>query len=312
LIFARVGAFPDCQHVRALVSFRPVETGERLGEGLREALRSLLDDSTPAVRQAVLARLAEAGPAGLAFLQEIITGSHRVDAWHARWFLDELRFADPIAEFRGFIRSLNYELETGALLLSRTVSPSIDVGACCTQLDALAARCRELFVEPCSAREKCRVLNRVLFHEAGFHGNVEHYMDPMNSFLDQVLQRKTGIPISLSVLYLLVARRVDLELEPVGLPGHFLVGCYLDATPFFVDAFEGGVIRTPDEIFSTLRANHIVPKITDLAPTPVREVLCRTCRNLVHHYRAAGNVRHASLFAEFVEEFESTFERNAT
>jgi len=289
-----------------------VDTGERLGDSLRDALFSLLDDTSPPVRQALLSHLAQSGPAGLEFLKDVARGPNRVAAWHARWFLDELRFADPIAEFRGFIRSLNYELETGALLLSRTVSPNIDVAGCCRRLDELAARCRELMVEPSTARERCRVLNRVLFHEAGFHGNVEHYTDPLNSFIDQVLIRRTGIPISLCTLYLLVAQRVNLDLEPVGLPGHFLVGCYLDTTPFFVDAFEGGVFRTPDDIFSTLRANHIVPKMTDLAPTPVREVLCRTCRNLVHHYRASGNSRHAGLFADFVEEFESTFERNTT
>ena len=75
---------------------------------------------------------------------------------------------------------MNYELETGALLLARTVTPRLDVGHCCTTLDAIADRCRELIVEPSSTREKCRILNRVLFHEWGFHGNVEHYTDPRN------------------------------------------------------------------------------------------------------------------------------------
>jgi regulator of sirC expression with transglutaminase-like and TPR domain len=283
---------------------------ERLSEGLREALLSLLDDTSGPVRKALLAQFARQGPAAVHFLQETASGANRILAWHARWFLEELRFADPVTEFRGFIRSLNYELETGALLLSRTVSPDLDVGASCRALDKLAARSRELIVEPSSAREKCRVLNRVLFHEGGFHGNVEHYTDPRNSFIDQVLARRTGIPISLSIVYLLVAQRIGLTLEPVGLPGHFVVGCYLDDAPFFVDTFDGGIFRTAEEIFSALRANHIVPKVTDLAPTPVREVLCRTCRNLVNHYQAAGHEAHARLFAGFVEEFEVTYARH--
>jgi regulator of sirC expression with transglutaminase-like and TPR domain len=284
---------------------------EKLDEARQEALRSLLDDSSPPVRRALLAHFLVLGPEAMHFLQRTARGPNRILARHAAWFLDELKFADPVAEFRGFIRSLNYELETGALLLSRTVTPALDVGACCTELDKLAARCAELISEPASAREKCRVINRVLFHEWGFHGNVEHYTDPLNSFLDQVLARRTGIPLSLSIVYLLVAQRLGLALEPVGLPGHFIVGCFEESPPFFVDPFDKGVFLDPDEIFTLLRANHISPKETDLAPTPVREVLCRNCRNLANHYTTVGDTEHARLFASFVEEFETTYERHA-
>lgn len=285
---------------------------ESLSTAQRDAFLSLLDDTSPAVRRALLARFSELGPAAAPFLQSVVSGSNRVLARHATWFLDELKFADPVAEFRGFIRSLNYELETGALLLARTVTPRLEAGACCVQLDAIATRCRELIVEPSSAREKCRIINRVLFHEWGFHGNVEHYTDPRNSFLDQVLERRTGIPLSLSIVYLLVAERLGIELEPVGLPGHFIVGCFVDELPFFIDPFDRGVFRDAEEIFDLLRANNIVPKASDLAPTPVREVLCRSCRNLVNHYTAAGEPERAKLFARFVEEFEATYEKHAS
>jgi regulator of sirC expression with transglutaminase-like and TPR domain len=274
-------------------------------------LVSLLDDTSPAVRRALLARFAALGGISATLLDTIARGSNRILARHATWFMEELKFSDPVAEFRGFIRSLNYELETGALLLARTVSPRLNAGECCNQLDKIAARCRELIVEPSSTREKCRVMNRVLFHEWGFHGNVENYTDPKNSFIDQVLERRTGIPISLSIVYLLVAERLGVELEPVGLPGHFIVGCFSDDLPFFIDAFDRGVFRDADEIFDLLRANNITPKNSDLAPTPVREVLCRSCRNLVNHYTAAGEPERARLFSRFVEEFEATYEKHA-
>jgi regulator of sirC expression with transglutaminase-like and TPR domain len=291
-------------------SFYPVEN-ERLSTEMRTALLSLLDDTQPAVRKGLLGLFRERGPAAVHFLREVSTGTNRLLSWHARWFLEELKFSDPVAEFKGFIRSLNYELETGALLLSRTVFPDIDIGQCCERLDEIAARCRELIAEPMTAREKCRVINRVLFHDFGFRGNHEHYTDPLNSFLDQVLVRKKGIPISLSIVYLLVAQRLGLTVEPVGLPGYFVLGCYVEETPFFIDAFEQGVFRNADELFAILRANHIAPKASDLAPTPVREVLCRCCRNLVNHYQASGDAERSKLFAEFVEEFEATYERHA-
>ncbi len=277
----------------------------------REALLGLLDDPSPAVRKGLLAHFTAHGPAARDFLEALAKSGDRLLSVPARGYLEELKFTDPVAEFVGFIRSLNYELETGALLLSRTVFPNIDAGACCEQLDALAARCRELFAEPLSIREKCRVLNRVLFHEHGFRGNIEHYTDPLNSYLDQVLARRKGTPLSLSIVYLLVAQRLGLDLEPVGLPGHFMVGCYLEDAPLFIDPFEQGAFRSPEEVFAFLKANKVSPKVSDLAPTPVREVLCRTCRNLAHHYNLAGDAARSKLFAGFVEEFEETHERHA-
>ena len=71
------------------------------------------------------------------------------------------------------------------------------------------------------------------------------------------------------------------------------------------------MFRDGDEIFTLLRSNNIVPKSTDLAPTPIREVLCRACRNLANHYNTDGDPARAKLFAGFVEEFEATYERHA-
>jgi len=278
----------------------------------QEAYRALLDDTSPVVRAALVTEFGRHSAIVVPFLRETARGQDRALAWHAAWFLQQLNISDPVAEFKGFIHSLNYELETGALLLSRIHSPQLDVGACCATFDEIAARCRELMVEPSTARDKCRVLNRVLFHEYGFHGNVEHYTDPLNSFIDEVLSRRKGLPITLSMVYMLVAQRTGLSLEPVGMPGHFVVGCFLEATPFFIDPFDQGALRTPAELFAMLREHHPAPTLSDLAPTPVREVLCRCCRNLSHHYAVADDEPRARLYAGLVEEFEATHERHTS
>lgn len=277
-----------------------------------ESYLRLLDDPSPAVRQALLAHFMELGDTAREFLLTTAQAHNRPLARHAQWFLDQLHATHPVAEFSAFIRSLNYELESGALLLARTVNPRLDVGACQATLDRIAARCRELVPEPATAREKCRAMNRVLFHEWGFHGNCEHYTDPLNSLIDRVLDRRKGIPISLSLLYLFVAERIGLELEPIGAPGHFLVGCFQGDTVFFIDAFDRGVFRDTGEVIELLHTNHMNPRPADLAPTPVREVLCRCCRNLANHYQAAGDSVRALLFAGFVDEFESVYERHST
>jgi regulator of sirC expression with transglutaminase-like and TPR domain len=269
---------------------------------------SLLDDPSPVVRRGLRDHVQALGAPAVVFLRRLAQSPRPATARHARDLLQDLRVADPVGEFHNFIRSLHYELETGSLLLARTVRPDLDTAACGARLDALAADCRQLMVEPASAREKCRVINRVLFHDHGFRGNSLHYTDPDNSHLDQVLARRRGIPLALSLVYLFVARRLGLELEPVGLPGHFMVGCYLDETPFFIDPFEGGLLRSPAEVFLFLRQRQLAPTLADLTPTPVREVLCRACRNLAHHYTAAHDPDHAALFAGFVTAFEATLE----
>jgi hypothetical protein len=106
----------------------------------REALLSLLDDSSEPVRQALLAYFTSLGSSTASFLREIAHGRNRVLAQHAAWYLEELKFSDPVAEFRGFIRSLNYELETGSLLLARTVTPQLDIGRCCSSSPPRSAR----------------------------------------------------------------------------------------------------------------------------------------------------------------------------
>ena len=274
------------------------------------ALAHLLDDPSPAVRAALLTYLSGQGAESEKFLRELAREGTGAVALAAAQYLKELHFSDPAEEFRVFIRSLNYELETGMLLLARTVAPNLDAGTCHAALDALAARCRELITEPSSTRDKCRIINRVIFHEWGFRGDVEHYTDPRNSFLDQVLVRRKGIPLSLTVVYLLVADRLGLILHPIALPGFFLVAGESDGVPFFIDPFEQGTLRSETEVINLLRARQFFPQAGDLSPSPVREVLARCCRNLVNHFRESGEADKAKLFAGFIEEFELAYARN--
>lgn len=278
---------------------------------LQGAFLALLDDDSPAVRTALASAFARRGRAAVEFLRTVARGPDPWLARHATWFLQQLQCGDPVADFTAYIRALHYDLEPGVLLLSRTVSPALDPAACGARLDELAQRCRELIVEPATPRDQCRALSRVLFHEYGFRGNVECYTDPRNSLLDQVLTRRQGLPLTLGVVYLLVAQRIGLALEPVGLPGHFVVGCFVEDPPFFIDAFARGVFRTAGELVQMLRQHQITLRAADLAPSPTREVLCRCCRNLASHYAAGGDHDRARLFAGFVGEFEATRRRHA-
>ena len=89
-----------------------------------------------------------------------------------------------------------------------------------------------------------------------------------------------------------------------------MIGCFTEERPFFIDAFDGGVFRSPEEIFVFLRSRDLPLQLHDLVPTPVREVLCRSCRNLANHYEAQGQRDQAAMFDSFVQDFESIYAKN--
>ena len=276
-----------------------------------KALLGLLDDDSPFVQKALAEELKRLSGSGEAFLREISQGLDASLAVRARELLNELGWADGVQAFLEFIRSLKYELETGWFLLDRAVYPTCDIAACHLFLDEIAERCRELMTPPTSAREQCRIMNRVFFHEYGFRGATKDFSDPENSFLHKVVERRRGLPITLSVIYLLVARRIGMELEPIGLPGRFMVGCFTEEPPFYIDVWAGGRFREAHELEAFLGDSPSDQSGGYLLPVTVAETLSRGCRNLAMHYRQAGNTELAGLFLRFVSEFDSALRREA-
>ncbi|MFB9900763.1 transglutaminase-like domain-containing protein [Cerasicoccus arenae] len=276
----------------------------------KHALLGLLDDTTSSVRTAVRAELERLGPVGVSFLREAVLHPESSVGCAARELLESLTGGQPERVFRDFIRSFHYELETGVLLLDRVANPDVGMVDYERFLAEVSDRCRELLLHPSTAWEKCRILNRVIFGEYGFTGDMESFYDPRNSFLSEVVSRRRGIPISLSILYLLVADRCHLELSPIAFPGRFMVGCFLDADPFYIDVFEGGVFRGIEEIEEMLEPYQIELEPAVFAPCPVGEVLARCCRNLVNQYSREGDSDRVRLFTEYVNEFEAAYRLN--
>ena len=269
-----------------------------------KACRALLDDESPLVRKALLAKLRDEPEEGRVFLRQIAAEDDPLLAGHARALVKSLGWVDGPGDFLSFIRSQRYELETGWFLLDRTVYPSFELSSATLFLDKLADRCRELLTLPMPARETCAVINRVLFHEYGFRGAGKDFENPENSFLHRVLERRKGLPITMSVLYLLVARRLSFDLEPIGLPNRFIVGCFDEERPFYLDPWAGGKIHDFDQMEGFLEEYSIENSGSALLPVTVADTLARGCRNLVHHYSLAQDRENARLFNTFVLEFE--------
>jgi regulator of sirC expression with transglutaminase-like and TPR domain len=127
-----------------------------------------------------------------------------------------------------------------ALEIARDAYPSLDTGRYLARVDALANRVRDRCAPGTRLRPLLGHINWVLFIEEKFRGNSEEYFDPRNSYLNQVIDRRLGIPISLSTLYLAVSQRLGLEMSGVNLPAHFLVRTGQGEATVFVDPFHGG------------------------------------------------------------------------
>ncbi len=178
------------------------------------------------------------------------------------------------------------DLAEAALLIAQEERPEIDVAAYLRRLDELAAAVRARLPESPAPADLIQGLNTQLFREEGLVGNDSEYYDPCNSFLNEVLDRKRGIPITLSVIYLEVGRRLGLPLVGVGFPGHFLVK-YSGATGDIVlDPFSGGVTLSQEELTQRLRrmygdTNPFLSQIPQLlTPASKKEILVRMLRNL--------------------------------
>lgn len=278
-------------------------------ENEKLALFSLIDDPSPFVRKALLDTLGRMGSEGLNLLKEAATGPNRILSWHAANLLSELQSCDPAQEFHTFIQEMNYEMESGWLMISRVAYPSLAVGDICQELDSIASRCSELLVKPTTAREQCLVINRVLFHEMGFRGNSERYTDPDNSFINRVLESRRGLPITLSVLYLLIGQRLGTPIDPISAPGHFVIGCFDEPAPFYIDPFERGKFLTAGQMLKRIETITLSPNIGHLAPASTHETLARICRNLAHHYSDNRDSAMAELFQSFLQEFKEAYEK---
>ncbi len=270
-----------------------------------------MDDPSPAVRQAIVDELIKQGSKGRRFLNDLCKGSDLELRRHAFSVLEILEKDSPVKMFSRFIKSQNYELESGYFLLSRVEAPDLKVTDYMKRMDDIALRCQTLFTAPLSPRDRCRIMNRVIFHEYGFTGNRSDFNNPSNTFIHTLFETRKGLPISLAILYLMVADRLELDLVPVGVPGRFMVGCFLENDPFFIDVYENGVFRTIDDLLFYLDANQLEADLGHFGPCPIGEVLCRCCRNLAQQYLLLFDEDKAVLYQSFVEEFETNFEKRS-
>lgn len=207
------------------------------------------------------------------------------------------RFAELVARPAGAI-----DLAHAALLVAAEERPGTDVDGYRARLLelGLAARARVA----ASPHDPVGALNRFVFDESNFHGNQENYYDPRNSLLSCVIDDRRGIPITLSVVYMELGRRAGLEVEGVGLPGHFVVrvrasveGAQVAA---LVDPFNQRTIGEDDcqQLLDTVYGGQMTLTDEHLHASSPREILARILRNLKSVYAQGRRFRRALSVVE--------------
>jgi len=190
---------------------------------------------------------------------------------------------DPLEPFRELARTPDgrVDLTRAALAVARIEHPELDVDEEAARLDALATRSGAAASRgPQAALDQ---LVAFLFFQEGFRGNDKEYYDPRNSCLNDVLDRRLGIPITLSVLTIEIGRRVGVEVEGVGLPGHFIVGARVAGRRVFLDPFNGGAVLTPEraeEVAARAVGKPVKLEEAHWAPCSKHQIVVRMLRNL--------------------------------
>ena len=196
---------------------------------------------------------------------------------------------------------VHIDLAHACLMIAEDAYPELDSERYLGDIERMALRLRAKIDAAAHApgrlpEERVMALNQFLFEELGYRGNTEAYYDPRNSYLNEVMDRRTGIPITLAVLYIALGRRIGLPLEGVSFPGHFLVRLRLRGGMLVLDPFDGGAPLGVDDLRERLR--RVVPKGATqgvpvrelpldpfLEPATPRQILSRVLRNLKAIYR---------------------------
>jgi regulator of sirC expression with transglutaminase-like and TPR domain len=192
-----------------------------------------------------------------------------------------------VAPFADLVQTPDAPVDELALSLAAEFG-EVDADGTRAYLDELGAQVAALLDDPRVARAEADAVAEVLGRRSGFDGDRENYDDPCNSMLDSVVERRSGLPILLSVVYVAVARRAGVELDGVGLPGHYVVGHFGVRPVVLLDPFNGG---QPLEVDGPLRP-------AALRPWSAQETVLRMLNNLVAAFTRRNDLGRAIRAAE--------------
>jgi regulator of sirC expression with transglutaminase-like and TPR domain len=266
------------------------------------ALIRLLSDEDDKIVRTISGKLIDIGPSAVPLLQEAELEQPEMGDRIAS-VLEEIRGGKLEDELTSLATRSNEVvcLETGAFLIARYAYPTLDIAHYRERLDTMAGEVRSRIGGRASGEEAVNALNRYLFTEQGFKGNTKNYYEVENSYLNCVMDRRIGIPISLSAVYLFLGQRLRLPVFGIGMPGHFLVKYESDKYNIFIDCFNGGALLTEKNCARFLTEAGYGFDDKYLQKSQVRAILSRMIKNLLAIYAKAGDSIKTERFTKFIE-----------
>jgi regulator of sirC expression with transglutaminase-like and TPR domain len=206
-------------------------------------------------------------------------------------------------QFRELVEAgiTNQNLARAALLVALEEYPRLDVDGYLDELDALAERVKRRGEPTDPPIFRLGHLHAEMFDVDGYSGNTNSYYDPRNAYLNEVIDRKTGLPITLSIIFLHIAEKIGLNAHGVGLPGHYLVKVRFELNEVYVDPFHGGTTLTLGDIgtlLASVSGGSLRLSSDHLRAWTGKETLARVLANLQNMWSRAGDTRRASAARE--------------
>ena len=255
---------------------------ETLSDAERAALLKLLADDDPVVYGAVRGKILSSGAETGEWLRPHLLSADPLVRRRAREIVTYFDRLDADTQFLAFClkHGEEFNIEEGAWLLARTAYSEINIEAYQALLDDFAVDLEGKVNAKSEAETVLRTLNEYFYDRLGFVGNEQNYYDPENSYLNRVVDRRTGNPISLSVLYLMLGRRLKLPIAGIGLPGHFLCQYQSSSDEIYLDVFNQGQFLTKADCIRYLLRGSYSLREEFLSPMSARRILMRMCSNL--------------------------------
>lgn len=213
----------------------------------------------------------------------------------------------PLDRFLAEINKLDREIDLSkaALYIAQIEYPDLDIEHYLDTLQSMGSQVSQRLTETSYPLKVIQTIGKYLYEELNFHGNERDYYNPRNSFLNDVIDRRTGIPITLAVVYLHIAKAIGFPMVGIGMPGHFLIRPNFEDAGIFVDVFDRGEILFVEDCRQKLMHIYqqdipfLPPEI--LQPVSNRQILLRILNNLQANYLNQPDFERALIIKQWVD-----------
>jgi regulator of sirC expression with transglutaminase-like and TPR domain len=262
------------------------------------ALIALLGDEDEEVNEHVTERLLHLGDEALPLLEQELYTNEQAQYEKIDSLIRKIRSSSLVRSFESWKDSEDRDLLQGMILLNKIGYPDLDVQDLTQTIHELKLKVWLELHYDLTSFEKVKIINHILFHVFQLKPNTSFYHHPDNSYLNKVLVSKTGNPITLSILYMIIAGMLDIPVRGVNVPQHFMLA-YVESDPehqssdtevlFYINAFNNGAVYSHAHIRQYIESLGLKPNDEFMEPCDNLEILKRCCRNLIYSYELLQN-----------------------